>query len=238
MKFIGNGLSDAVHLLLHPDQQLLDVLRVTLEVALWSTLLALVIGLPIGLLLGLGRFRGRRAGLSVANAGMGFPPVVVGLIVALLLFREAPFGGLHLIYTVRGVIVAQTLLSLPLVVALSAAAVQAVPVALLDQARALGASRPQVGALALREARIGVIAAAIAALGSALSEVGAVVLVGGNITGQTQTLASAVLVEVSAGDYGRAVALGAMLLGLILVIAAGLTLYQQNDARWALRRAS
>lgn len=238
MKFIGNGLSDAVHLLLHPDQQLLDVLRVTLEVALWSTLLALVIGLPIGLLLGLGRFRGRRAGLSVANAGMGFPPVVVGLIVALLLFREAPFGGLHLIYTVRGVIVAQTLLSLPLVVALSAAAVQAVPVALLDQARALGASRPQVGALALREARIGVIAAAIAALGSALSEVGAVVLVGGNITGQTQTLASAVLVEVSAGDYGRAVALGAILLGLILVIAAGLTLYQQNDARWALRRAS
>jgi tungstate transport system permease protein len=238
MKFIGNGLSDAVHLLLHPDQQLLDVLRVTLEVALWSTLLALVIGLPIGLLLGLGRFRGRRAGLSVANAGMGFPPVVVGLIVALLLFREAPFGGLHLIYTVRGVIVAQTLLSLPLVVALSAAAVQAVPAALLDQARALGASRPQVGALALREARIGVIAAAIAALGSALSEVGAVVLVGGNITGQTQTLASAVLVEVSAGDYGRAVALGAILLGLILVIAAGLTLYQQNDARWALRRAS
>lgn len=238
MKFIGNGLSDAVHLLLHPDQQLLDVLRVTLEVALWSTLLALVIGLPIGLLLGLGRFRGRRAGLTMANAGMGFPPVVVGLIVALLLFREAPFGGLHLIYTVRGVIVAQTLLSLPLVVALSAAAVQAVPVALLDQARALGASRPQVGALALREARIGVIAAAIAALGSALSEVGAVVLVGGNITGQTQTLASAVLVEVSAGDYGRAVALGAILLGLILVIAAGLTLYQQNDARWALRRAS
>lgn len=238
MKFIGNGLSDAVHLLLHPDQQLLDVLRVTLEVALWSTLLALVIGLPIGLLLGLGRFRGRRAGLTMANAGMGFPPVVVGLIVALLLFREAPFGGLHLIYTVRGVIVAQTLLSLPLVVALSAAAVQGVPVALLDQARALGASRPQVGALALREARIGVIAAAIAALGSALSEVGAVVLVGGNITGQTQTLASAVLVEVSAGDYGRAVALGAILLGLILVIAAGLTLYQQNDARWALRRAS
>ena len=149
-----------------------------------------------------------------------------------------PKWDLDLIYTVKGVVLAQTVLALPLVAALTAASVQAIPDALLDQARALGAGRGQVWWLALREARIGVFAAGIAAVGSALSEVGAVVLVGGNITGQTQTLASAVLVEVSAGNYGRAVALGLILLGLILVIAAVLTVAQQGRARLALRRAS
>ena len=238
MNFIEDGFRNAWELLTHPDDRLWNVLEVTLQVAFWSTLLALLLGLPLGLALGLRRSRARRAGLVLVNAGMGLPPVVVGLIVALLLFREAPFGFLDMIYTVRGVILAQTVLSLPLVAALTAAAVQAVPGALLDQARALGARRRQVWWLALREARVGVFAAGIAALGSSLSEVGAVVLVGGNITGQTQTLASAVLVEVSAGDYGRAVALGLILLGLILVIAAVLTVAQQGRARLALRRAS
>jgi tungstate transport system permease protein len=238
VKFIEDGFRDAFHLITHPDDQLLDVLRVTLEVAFWSTLIALAIGLPLGLALGLRRTRARRTGLAIVNAGMGLPPVVVGLIVSLLLFREAPLGDLNLIYTVKGVVLAQTVLALPLVAALTAAAVQAVPDALLDQARALGARRAQVWALALREARVGVFAAAIAAVGSALSEVGAVVLVGGNITGQTQTLASAVLVEVSAGNYGRAVALGLILFGLILIIAAVLTVAQQGQARLALRRAS
>jgi tungstate transport system permease protein len=238
LSFIEEGLRDAWQLLLHPDDQLLNVVWVTLQVAVGSTLLALLLGLPLGLALGLGRSRARRGGLALVNAGMGLPPVVVGLVVSLLLFREAPLGFLHLIYTVRGVILAQTVLSLPVVAALTAVAVQALPAGLLDQARALDASRRQVWALALSEARVGVFAATIAALGSALSEVGAVVLVGGNISGETRTLASAVLVEVSAGEYGRAVALGTILLGLILLIAAALTLAQQRDARWVLRRAS
>jgi tungstate transport system permease protein len=164
--------------------------------------------------------------------------VVVGLVLALLFFRQAPLGGLNLIYTVNGVIVAQTVLALPVVIALTAAAVHAVPATLLDQARALGASGSRVWALALREARVGVFAAGIAALGSALSEVGAVVLVGGNIQGSTQTLASATLLQVSAGEYGRAMALGIILLGLILIIAGALTVAQQRDAQGALRRAS
>ena len=140
-------------------------------------------------------------------------------------------GDLGLLYTLNGVIAAQTVLALPLVAALTAAAVQALPDGLLDQARAFGASRAQVAVLALREARVGVLAATIAALGSAFAEVGAVVLVGGNIEDETQTLASAVLVRVSAGEYGRAIALGAILLGLILVLAAGLTLAQQHERR-------
>jgi tungstate transport system permease protein len=238
MDFIWDGLQQAGDLLVHGDHDILVVVGTTLRVALFSTLFALVLGLPTGLALGLGRFRGRRAGLALANAGMGLPPVVVGLVAALLLFRGAPLGGLDLLYTLNGVILAQTLLVLPLVAALTAAAVQSLPAGLLEQARAFGASRTQVAALALREARVGVLAATIAAMGSAFAEVGAVVLVGGNIGGETQTLASAVLVRVSAGEYGRAIALGAILLGLIMVLAAILTLAQQHERRALLGRPS
>jgi tungstate transport system permease protein len=228
----------AIGLLAHGDHDVLVIVGVTLRLALWSTLLALAIGLPLGLALGLGRFRGRRVALAFVNAGLGLPPVVVGLVVALLLFRGAPLGGLELLYTLNGVILAQTLLALPLVAALTAAAVQALPGGLLEQARAFGASRAQVAALALREARVGVLAATIAAMGSAFAEVGAVVLVGGNIDGETQTLASAVLVRVSAGEYGRAIALGTILLGIILLLSAALTLAQQHERRPLLGRPS
>jgi tungstate transport system permease protein len=238
MTFIGDGIRQAFDLLLHGDHDILVVVGTTLRVALWSTVAALALGLPAGLALGLGRFRGRRVGLALANAGMGLPPVVVGLVAALLLFRGAPLGGLNLLYTLDGVILAQTLLALPLVVALTAAAVQSLPEGLLDQARAFGASRARVAALALREARVGVLAATIAAMGSAFAEVGAVVLVGGNIDGETQTLASAVLVRVSAGEYGRAIALGTILLGIILVLAAVLTVAQQHERRALLGRPS
>jgi tungstate transport system permease protein len=236
--FLLDGVRQAFDLLVHGDHEILVIVGVTLRLALWSTLLALAIGLPLGLVLGLGRFRGRRVALAFVNAGLGLPPVVVGLVVALLLFRGAPLGGLELLYTLNGVIVAQTLLALPLVAALTAAAVQALPGGLLEQARAFGASRAQVAALALREARVGVLAATIAAMGSAFAEVGAVVLVGGNIDGETQTLASAVLVRVSAGEYGRAIALGTILLGIILLLSAALTLAQQHERRPLLGRPS
>ena len=238
MHFIWDGLKQAADLLAHGDHDVLTVVGTTLRLALISTLLALALGLPLGLALGLGRFRGRRAMLALANAGMGLPPVVVGLVVGLLLFRGAPLGDLNLLYTFNGIVLAQTLLALPLVAALSAAAMQALPGGLLEQARAFGASRAQVATLALREARVGVLAATIAAMGSALAEVGAIVLVGGNIEGQTQTLASAVLVQVSAGEYGRAIALGSILLGLILILAAGLTVAQQHERRALLGRPS
>ena len=238
MNFLWDGVKQAADLLTSGDPDTFEVVGITLRMALWSTFFALALGLPLGLALGLGRFRGRRPALAVANAGMGLPPVVVGLVVALLLFRGSALGDLNLLYTLNGVILAQTLLALPLVVAFTAASVQSLPEMLIDQARALGASRIQVGALALREARVGVLAATIAALGSAFAEVGAVVLVGGNIEGETQTLASAVLVRVSAGEYGRAIALGTILLGLILLLAAVLTFAQQHERRPLLGRPS
>jgi tungstate transport system permease protein len=238
VEFLWDGLRRAVDLLLSGDDYVLDVVVVTLRMALWSTLLALAVGLPAGLVLGLGRFRGRAGALALVNAGMGLPPVIVGLVVALLLFRGAPLGGLNLLYTLNGVILAQAVLAFPVVAALTASAVQSLPDGLLDQARAFGASRTAVAALALREARVGVLAATIAAVGSAFAEVGAVVLVGGNIEGQTQTLASAVLVRVSAGEYGTAVALGILLLGLVLVLASALTALQQRQPRTVLGRPS
>jgi tungstate transport system permease protein len=238
MDFIRDGIDKAVDLLVHGDSDLFGILGVTLKIALLSTLFAVVIGVPVALAVALGRFRGRGVAFAFLNAGLGLPPVVLGLIVALFLFRNAPLGGLEWIYTVNGVILAQTLLSLPIVAAFSASALQSVPSALLDQARALGASRAQVGMLAIREARVGILAAVIGAMGSALSEVGAVVLVGGNVSGRTQTLASAVLAEVSAGQYGTGIALGILLLGLILILAAGLTLMQQRGAPGPVWRAS
>jgi len=228
VEFLWDGVEQAFDLLSHGDDEVLGIVGVTLRMAFLSTLLALGLGLPAGLALGLGRFRGRGTALSFANAGMGLPPVLVGLVVALLLFRGAPLGGLNLLYTLDGVILAQAVLALPIVVALTAAAVQSLPDALLDQARAFGASRTAVAPLALREARVGVLAATIAAIGSAFAEVGAVVLVGGNVEGETQTLASALLVRVSAGEYGRAIAIGIVLLGLVLVLAALLTVVQQR----------
>lgn len=240
MDFIWEGVRKAVDLLVHGDSGVMQILGVTLHVAIFSTALALLFGLPCGLAFGLGRFRGRRAGIALLNAGLALPPVLVGLVVFLFLLRSGPFGGLELVYTVNGVIVAQAILAFPIVAAFTATAVQAVPAALLEQARALGASRAQLWALALREARVGVIGAVIAAFGSALSEVGAVVLVGGNISGQTQTLASALLTEVGRGEYGTAIALGILLLGLILICGAALTVLQQRgeapDAASATRR--
>ena len=238
MEFLWDGLRQAIDLLISGDDRVLGIVGVTLRMAFWSTLLALAAGLPLGLLLGLGGFRGRGSALALVNAGMGLPPVIVGLVVALLLFRGAPLGGLNLLYTLNGVILAQAVLAFPVVAALTASAVQSLPDGLLDQARAFGASRTAVAALALREARIGVLAATIAAAGSAFSEVGAVILVGGNIEGQTQTLASAVLVRVSAGEYGTAIALGILLLGLVLLLAAALTAIQQRQPRTVLGRPS
>jgi tungstate transport system permease protein len=159
------------------------------------------------------------------------PPVLVGIALSLLMFPEAPLGRYHLLFTLRGVYVAQTVLALPIVIALTSSAVRAVPAGLFVQARAFDARTWQIWLLALREARIGVVAGAIAAVGSALSEVGAVILVGGNIQNDDQTLASAAIQEVGAGHYATAMAIGIVLLGLILLITAALTIAQQRDGR-------
>jgi tungstate transport system permease protein len=229
--FLWDGVWQAWQLIVGGDAYLWRLTWVTLKVAGVSTAISLVLGLPVGLWLGLGRFAGRRIGVGLANFGFVLPPIIVGLVLSLLMFPLAPLGRFRLLYTLRGVYVAQTVLSLPIMIALTLAAVQAVPTGLLDQARAFGAGTVQVWGLALREARIGIVTATIAAAGSGLSEVAAVVLVGGNIEGRDQTLASAALEQINAGHYSEGVAIGIILLALMLVIIAALTIAQQRDQR-------
>lgn len=230
MKFFSDGLRQAWDLIWAHDPYLWHLVEVTLWVALWSTAIALVLGLPIALLLGLGRFRGRGVLVTFANAGLTLPPVVVGLVLALLMFPQAPLGRFHLLFTLKGVLVAQTVLALPIVIALSYVAIREISPGLVAQARAYGAGRLQIWALAVREAQIGIMAAVIAAVGSGLSEVGAVVLVGGNVVGEDQTLASAALQQVEAGHFAEGLAIGILLLGLILIVVAVLTVLQSAGA--------
>jgi tungstate transport system permease protein len=215
-------------MIVHGNPQLMNIISFTLQVALVATAIATVIGLPIGVAIGIERFRGRRVVQVLANASLVVPPVLVAVLLFELFVPQAPLGSLHLIWTRRVVFVAQTILALPSVVALSAAAVQGLPPSLLAQARSLGAGRLQLYVLAVREARVGVMAAIIAALGTSLSEVAAVAILGGNIYGYNQTLASATLYEVNGAYYADAVAIGIVLIGLILVLMCGLGLLQHQ----------
>jgi tungstate transport system permease protein len=240
MRLLWDELSRAVPMIVHGNPTLLSVIWFTIQVAVIATVSAAVIGLPIALAIGLGRFRGGRTLQILANASLGLPPVVAGFFLFLLFVPQGPLGPLHLNITRRGVFVAQTILALPYVIALSAAAIQGLPPGLLGQARLLGAGRRQLSQLALREARIGVMAAMIAALGTSLSEVGAIVIVGGNVYGYDQTLASAMLYDANAAHYADAVAIAIVLIGLILLLMCGLGLLQhQGDGiRWRFRSAA
>ena len=219
------------------DPTTLEVTLRTLRIGGEATLLAAVPGVPLGAALGLGRFRGRRAALAVFNAGLRLPPVAVGHGLWLLMWPSSAYGGgplagLGWIYTLDAVILAQAVLALPILVALTSAAVQAVPVGLLEQARAFGARRRSVAALALREARTGVLAGLVAALGTAMASIGAVLVVGSQVN--ASTLPSAAL---SAYDNGgqnhRALVLGTTMLALFAVVAAALTLLQHGTRpRW------
>jgi tungstate transport system permease protein len=235
VSLLWNELRAAIPLIFHGNPYLLSIISFTVQVALIATAIACVIGLPIGLVIGLGRFRGRRVLHILANASLGLPPALAGLILFLLFLPRGPLGSFQLLATRRAVFIAQTGLALPYVVALTAAAIQGLPSGLLEQARALGAGQLQLAMLALREARVGVIAAVIAALGSALSEVAAIAIVGGNIYGYDQTLASAELFETGAAHYADAVALGIVLIALILILIGGLGLLQHREGGLRMR---
>jgi tungstate transport system permease protein len=236
MAYLWHEVRSALPLIVSGNGYILSVTWLTIRVAIISTAVALVVGLPIGVTIGVGRFRGRRALHLLANASLALPPVLVGVAVLILLLPEGMFGSLRIAFTLTAVYVAQAVLALPYIVALTAAAIQALPPGLLAQARALGAGRRQVAVLAVREARIGVLAAVIAALGSALSEVGAVIIVGGNIQNYDQTLASAMVAQVNDyANYPYAVGIAIVLLALILVLLGGLTVIQQRTGGIRLR---
>ena len=194
--------------------ELLRIVALTLRVTGVALLLATVAGVPLGAWLGLRRFRGQRLVTLTLYTGMGLPPVVVGLVVYMLLSRSGPLGNLGWLFTPAAMIVAQAVIAFPLVAGLTMSAVAGVDPGLRQQVTALGASPRQAAWTVLREARIGVTAAIVAAFGGIISEVGAVMLVGGNIEGQTRVLTTAIVLYTRQGDFSMAMALGLMLIAL------------------------
>jgi tungstate transport system permease protein len=211
--------------------EILQVTLLSLQISGISTLVSLLIGLPFGTLLALGRFPTRSLLMSLVNTGMGLPPVVVGLFVAILLWRSGPLGDLRLIYTPTAIVIAQVVIALPVVTGLTAAALQALDPHLGLQLLGLGASRTQMVLSLWREARLPLLAALMAGFGSVISEVGASMMVGGNIRYQTRVLTTAIVLETGKGNFETAIGLGLLLLAITFLINWALTWIQQKGAR-------
>ncbi|MCB9432897.1 MAG: ABC transporter permease [Ardenticatenaceae bacterium] len=222
-----SALQQAFQLLLSGNADLGEIILLSLFVSSSALLLAAVMGIPVGAWLGLRRFWGQRWITAFIYTGMGFPPVVVGLVVYLLLSRQGILGDLSWLFTPQAMILAQTILALPLVAGVTMTAVQGVDADLRPQLRSLGATEWQIVATTLREARSGVIVGLVAGFGAAISEVGAVMLVGGNIEGRTRVLTTAIVLETRQGNFDFALALGIVLL-LLSFLTNALAVTLQN----------
>lgn len=235
MDLIWEGLRQAVSLLVHNDDAVYEIALRSLYVSGVATLVSLVLGVAVGAVLAFGRFPGRLIAMSLVNTGMGLPPVVVGLVVAILLWRSGPLGDLGWIYTTKAMIIAQTILSTPIIAGFVAAALTTLNPRLRTQVYALGASRTQMLWLLLQEVRLPLLAAIMAGFGAAISEVGASVMVGGNVAGQTRVLTGAILLKQSQGDFGPALAFGIILLAMMVAVNALITWVQfrAREDRWA-----
>ncbi len=223
MDLIVDGFKQAFLLLIHGDPQAFRITALSLAVSLSATALSLVAGILLGAVIGLTRFWGRRFVISLINTGMGAPPVVVGLIVTIFLWRNGPLGFFHLLYTPSAMIIAQFIIALPIVTGFTVATIQQVDAKLRLQILALGASRLQFLFLLLKEMQLPMLAAVMAGFGSVISEVGASQMVGGNITDQTAVLTTAIVGENSKGDFALAIALSIILMVIVFLVNPVLT---------------
>lgn len=228
MQLAVEGLSKAIHMLITGDRQLFEIMWLTLRVSGTATLISLVLGVPAGMALGLSRFPGRNIVVSLVNVGMGLPPVVVGVTVSLMLWRSGPLGALGAMYTPGAMIFAQCLIAFPQVAGLALAGIMQIDDRFCLQMRSLGASRLQMYYLLCREARLSMLAAAMAGFGAVVSEVGASMMVGGNIAGHTRVLTTAIMLEVNKGNFDVAIALSLLMMALAYSITAVLTVLQQK----------
>jgi len=231
MESIPNGFIQAFQLLATLDPDVLEISFRTLQVSGIATLISVLIGFPAGTALALTRFFGRGFLVSLVNFGMGLPPVVVGFVTWLLLMRYGPLGVLGLLYSPTAMIIAQAIIAAPIVAGFTLAAVQSIDPKLRLQILSLGATRLQYLALLLWESRPGILAAVIAGFGRVLGEVGASMMVGGNIRGYTRVLTTATVLEVSKGKFELAAALSVILLALSFFIMAALSYLQQRGRR-------
>jgi tungstate transport system permease protein len=228
MELIWEGVTQAFWLLLNRDPEVIRVVVLSLQISGSATLISLLIGVPYGTFLGLARFPGRSVIISLVNTGMGIPPVVVGLFVSIMLWRSGPLGLLGILYTPAAMVVAQVLIASPIVTGITMAAIAQLDPRLRLQMLGLGASRLQLLWVLLQEARLPLLTAVMAGFGGVISEVGAVMMVGGNIKGQTRVLTTATVMETSRGNFGLAIALGVILLLLAYIVNLALTHFQQR----------
>jgi tungstate transport system permease protein len=229
LELVWEGIKKAFDLLRTLDPEVLGITLFTLKVTVLATLVSLILGLGTGLTLALNAFPGRRLLISLINTGMGLPPVVVGLFVTILLWRNGPLGMLQLLYTPSAIIIAQTVIATPIIAGISLAALQQLHPDLRLQILSLGATRLQMLWLLLREARLPLLAAVMAGFGGVISEVGASLMVGGNIKGSTRVLTTATVMETGKGNFDMAIALGLILLVLTFSVNAILTHIQQRE---------
>ena len=228
MELIWHGTKQAVLLLVRGDPDVLRITLLSLQVSGTATLLSLLVGIPLGTVLALNRFPGRSLAISLVNTGMGLPPVVVGLFVSIFLWRSGPLGFLGLLYTPTAIVIAQLVIAAPIVTGLTLAAVQQLNPRLRVQLVGLGASQPQVVWLLLKEARLPLLAAVMAGFGGVISEIGASMMVGGNIYRQPRVLTTATVLETSRGNFDMAIALSLLLLLLTFAVNWTLTWVQQR----------
>lgn len=228
MDLIWQGIVQAFQLLLHGDREMLNVAGLSLKVSLIATAISLVVGITAGAAIGLAKFAGKKFIMSLVNTGMGLPPVVVGLVVMIFLWRSGPLGDLKLIFTPTAMIIAQVIISLPIITGFTMASIQQLDPKLRLQIQALGASRFQMIWLVLKETRLPLLAAVMAGFGGIISEVGASQMVGANITGQTRVLTTAIVMEAGKGDFGLAIALSVILMIIVFLVNLVLTIIQQR----------
>ena len=199
-----------------------EIVRLSLIVSLTAVAIAAAIAIPLAALISVARFHGRNILIALIYTGFALPPVVVGLFVYMMLSRSGPLGMLDLLFTPTAMILSQTIISFPYVLGVSLAAIEAVPTDVVLQARALGASRIRAVYMRIREAKYGIVASIVAGFGAAISEVGSVLLVGGNVQGETRVLTGSIMLETRRGNFGPAVSMGLILLGLVFLVNAGL----------------
>lgn len=228
MSLLWDGLRQAVWLVATGDREVYGITGLSLQVSGAATLLSLLVGMPLGTAVALARFPGRAFVVSLINTGMGLPPVVVGLFISILLWRGGPLGVLELLYTPAAIVLAQFVIAAPVVTGLTLAAVQQVPAEFRLQMLALGASRAQLLWVLVREARLPMLAALMAGFGAVISEVGASMMVGGNLRGQTRVLTTATVLETGRGNFEVAIALSVILLTITFLVNWALTWIQQR----------
>jgi len=228
MSTILESFAEALSLILHLNKELLGIILLSLKVSGTALAVATLIGLPLSALLGFKKFPLKGLSVSILNTFMGLPPVVVGLFVYLLLSRSGPFGFMALLYTPIAMIIAQTILAFPIVTSLSHSAIISVDPIIKQASMTLGATPFQVALTIIREARYGIMSAIIAAFGRVMAEVGAILIVGGNIAGFTRVMTTTIALETDKGNFELALALGMILLSISLGINSALHLIQKK----------